>query len=219
MQTQKFTSLEIISRPQLSFSSRPRKEAKPVGWCQEQPQWLMTPALSLTNQWWPWPWKGTPGELMTILLKYSPKTLPKIPACKREIKAVRQMTQGEWSPSGSSQHYFLSPFLPLLLLHQAHISQTLRQWAAHSSSQANPLNLSPKTPFALTSQWTKAAQPRVSCWFFYAKHFPVSLFPALINGSSQSPGLMLWNLSYTKSRSHTLQLALGRPTQGQAPVR
>ena len=37
------SSPEITSRPQLCFSSRPRKAAKPGGQCQNQLQWLKTP--------------------------------------------------------------------------------------------------------------------------------------------------------------------------------
>ena len=42
-------SLEITSRRQLYFSSRPRKAAKPGGRCQKQLQWLKTPC-PLTDQ-------------------------------------------------------------------------------------------------------------------------------------------------------------------------
>ena len=42
----------------------------------------------------------------------------------------------------------------------------------------------PRAAFSLTSQWAKAAQPRLSYCFFCAKPFLVSLCPAFISVSS-----------------------------------
>ena len=74
--------LERTCGPQLCFSSRPRKAAKQVGDARTNCNDWGPPALPLTSQCRPWPWKGTPGKLMNILLKSSPETSPKIPACK-----------------------------------------------------------------------------------------------------------------------------------------
>ena len=63
-------------------------------------------ALPLTNQWRPCPWKGTPGALMTLLLKPCPETHPKVPACKREIKASEQRNLR--SPSGERPPSFFT---------------------------------------------------------------------------------------------------------------
>ena len=46
--------------------------------------------------------KGTPGELMNILLRSSPEISPKIPTFKKEIKASRQKTQLELSLWGAA---------------------------------------------------------------------------------------------------------------------
>ena len=78
-----------------------------------------------------------------------------------------------------------------------------------------------KAPCSLTLQWAdssltmahffpwcfyrvKAALPRLSpvASCILTKPFLVSLFPALINVLSKSPGLILWNLFCTKSRTH-----------------
>ena len=131
------TSLEITSRPQLYFSSRPKEAAKPAGWGQDQLQWLRTPA-----QHWPisgdYDLKGPMGELMNILLTPSPDASPKIPHCKREIKASRQKGLSKLSPLGSSPCHSPSLLLPSLVPPQARVSYTLRQWAAGSLPQPNP---------------------------------------------------------------------------------
>ena len=138
-QIQKVTSLEITSGPQLCFSSGPRKSAKPGGWHQVPLQWPKTP------------WKGTPGQMRNTVLKPSPASSPKIPTCKREIKASRQRTKLQFSLWGGPGLF------PFSLLSPTSFSWTLRQWAAGSLSQANPLNLSPKPPFSITSQWARTA--------------------------------------------------------------
>ena len=121
-QIQKVTCLEITSRFHLYFSSRPRKETLSGGRYQNQLQLLKTPVLLLTNQWRPWPWKGTPGELINILLKLSPEIFPKTPTCKRERKASRQRTQLVGSPSGEQPEQFPFPSFPPLLSSQAGVS-------------------------------------------------------------------------------------------------
>ena len=145
---------------------------------------------------------------MTILPKPSPETSRKIPASKREVKASRQRTKHASSFLSFPPTSF---FTGTCLLS----SKAMGSWQPVLDESTEP---DPKAPFSLTSQWAKAAQPRLSCCFLYAKPFLVLLSPDLINIPSESPGPLLWNLSHMKSRTRTLQLAPGRATQGQASI-
>ena len=146
---------------------------------------------------------------MNILLRASPKILPRIPS----------PTPHPQNPLPSRVCPCLS--LPPLLPPQACISSTLMvpgrlatigAMNRDSSSHATPAprNIVSKAPFPLTSQCADSSLAwALSCCFFYPKPFLVSLSPALINVLSESPGLMLQYLSYTKSGTQMLQAGLG----------
>ena len=112
------SSLEKTSGPQLYFSSRPRKAAKPGGWCQNQLQWLKTPCPATDQS----------EETMTLKghlenWEYSAETLswdlPKVPTCQRERKPSRQRTQRRLSLWGAAPfplffpHFFFTGMCPL----------------------------------------------------------------------------------------------------------
>ena len=147
---------------------------------------------------------------MNILLKPFPETSPKIPA-------LRWRTQHSHSPSGEQPAPFPFPSSSSTSFPTGWClltSKAMGSWQLVPGWSPEPV---PKGPSSLTSQWAQAAQLRLSCCCFYAKAFPVSLTAALINASSESPGLVLWNLSYTKSVTHILQLALGQTSSGPGP--
>ena len=154
----------------------------------------------------------TPGKLMNILLKPSPETPLRFPPA-REIKAWRQRTQ-HTSPSGEPPKPF--PSSPTSLFTDTHLLNSKAtgsgQWAAGSWSQAEPLKQLLKPP----SLWlpSELRQPNLSSLGASSMLNPFLFHcpPALINGSLVSPGLVLWNLSYMKSRTPT-QLVLGRRTK------
>lgn len=74
-------------------------------------------------------------------------------------------------------------------------------------SWADPLKLSPKPPFSLTSQGAKAAplgsllSPAVAASVLGPSCLPV---PALVNTPAQWPGLLWGHLSHTESETHAL---------------
>ena len=105
--------LEVTCRPQVYFSSRPRKAAKASGQCQDELQRLKTPCPVTDHSEEIMTLRVTPGNLLNILPKPSsevfPETSPEIPACKTEIKALRPKMQHACSPSGEQPAPFPFP--------------------------------------------------------------------------------------------------------------
>lgn len=184
------------------FLSRPRKVAELSGG-----HLLMTPSAD-TDQL---------VETTALGDEYSTETflrppLRSLPLRKKQRLKTKDPAQA--LPLGSSPGHSLS----LLISLHACFSQTLTDptrlatRGAMGSGLLAQANLQSwfKVPFSLTSETARAAQPRLSCYFFYAKPFLVSLSPTLINLPSYSPGLVLGSFSCTRSWTHT-----GRPSKGQ----
>ena len=148
------SSLEITSRPQLCFRSRPSKAAKPGGQCQDQLRWLKTPH------------PVTDLSVETTTLKghtrrsdeYSVEALPwDLPYDSHLLEREKPQGKGHCALSlwGAAPAIPFSVFFPHFFLHR-HMSL----WVAGSSSQANPLNLSPKPP--LLQLPSELRQPHLS---------------------------------------------------------
>ena len=163
-QINEVTSLEITPRPQLYFSSRLRKAAKPVGRCQDQLQWLMTPCPgtdqsveTTTLEEHTWKTDECSAEIIPWdLLRFLPA---------KERKTLKTKDPPTISPSGE-QAAQAFPF-PLFFPHR-HSSPKLwgspkgLQPGEQCAAEACP-GLTSWTclhgPFSLTSQGAKAASP------------------------------------------------------------
>ena len=82
-----FSSLERTSRPQLYFSSRPRKAAEPGGQSQKNPCPVIDQSLETTTL------KGRTWRTDNYSTESSPETSPTIPTCRR---ALEDSKDPEW---------------------------------------------------------------------------------------------------------------------------
>ena len=101
---------------------------------------------------------------------------------------------------------YLCSFYPKLRgSHETCHRRSTRQWQLILGLPPEPVSMA---PFSFDF---------LSCCFFYFKYFFVSLSLTLINILSKSPGLVLRNLSYTKSRTQTLLVVLKQTSSGPSP--
>ena len=150
-QIQKFNCLEITSRSQLYFISRPRKAAKP------QPAAVINewpPSLVLTNQWRSHPERIQLQKSMNILLRPSSESSPKLPT----FKNPQNKGSSECPPCQEYTCAFSFPFPPFFPQRHAPpnsrgLHETCKQGSngSGSSCQADSLHLSPRPPFLLLS--------------------------------------------------------------------
>ena len=168
---------------------------------------------------------------MNILLKPSPK----IPTCWKKIKSPQ-------SEDAAQAHLRAHPcpfpaWTIYFLLNPKGPKETRSQASCGQQHLHLGLPLIPSPgPLSLTSRWTnrcpdlahsfpitflgaKASLPRLSPITSSTPGLSfLSLSPALTNGLPKSPGLVLWNISSTKSRTHTLPAGLRQTRSRQVPV-
>ena len=111
------SSLEIPSTPQLYFSSRPRKAAKPGGRSQKNPCPVIDQSVETTTL------KGRTWRTDNYSTESSPETSPTIPTCRR---ALEDSKDPEWVLSlwGAAHAMPFPSFFPHFFLH-GHMSLKL----------------------------------------------------------------------------------------------
>ena len=166
--------LQMTSRPQLCFHSGPRKAANQVGDASTNCSDWRPPALPLTNQWRPWRWIGTPGELVKTLRNPPLRPPLRFPPARKRKKTSRKQcarTGEQLAPFPFPSYPSSSTFLTGTGLLN---SKAVGSWQLVPGRCPKPV---PKAQLFLTSHWAQAAQPGLSYCCFYAKPLLVSLSP------------------------------------------